>query len=286
MSAPALPTLLWRDWQPAWSVDLVAALIAAGYLLAARRVAGWPRRRAVGFLGGIACVVVALQSGVAGFDDRLLSDHMVQHLLLLEVAPLLLLTGAPMVLILRSTPRAARPGLARRLHRLSPLTRPVVCLGVVWIVALGTHLPGFYDATVTDNRLHELEHGLYLMAGLFMWWPLLDGDPFVAHRLGGLARLIYLIAAMLPMTVIGVILYRDAALLYPVYGPPARSLQVSAINDQALAGSIMWVAGTFLMAMVGLWQVMSALLAEERRHQVRERAITAASTTSTQTVPR
>lgn len=274
--APSLPTLLWRDWQTAWSVDLVAALAALAYLLAVSRAGRWPRWRTASFLAGIACVVTALQSGIGAFDDRLLSDHMIQHLLLLEVAPLLLLGGRPVTLAVRGGPRAARPAAARRLLALAPLTRPLACLAVLYVVVLGTHLPAFYDATLSDTALHEFEHALYLTAGLIMWWPMVDGDPVAARRLNGLARLGYLIAAMTPMTVIGIFLYRDATLWYPAYAAPARGLGISAIADQQLAGSLMWVLGGFLMAMAGLWQVMAALIAEERRMQVRERAAASA----------
>jgi putative membrane protein len=270
--APGLPTLVWRAWEPAWSPDLLAGLAALAYLIAARRISRWPWWRPASFLAGLACVLVALQSGIGAFDDRMLSDHMVQHLLLLEVAPLLLLGGRPVILILRSTPRAQRPRLARRVLALAPVTRPLVCLAVFYVVVLGTHVPAFYDATLSDTPLHEAEHALYLLAGLLMWWPMVDGDPVVTRRLSGLGRLAYVTAAMLPMTLIGAYLYRLDTLMYPAYAGPARALGISAIADQQTAGSVMWIAGTFFMAMAGLWQVMAALVAEERRMQARERA--------------
>jgi len=276
MTAPSLPVLLWRDWQPGWSLDALAALWALAYLLATTRVSGWPARRTASFLAGIGCVMLALQSGLGAFDDRMLSDHMVQHLLLLELAPLLLLGGRPAILLLRAAPRANRSGIARWFTRLRLLTRPLVCLGLFYAVVLATHLPFFYDATLRDNSLHELEHGLYLTAGLFVWWPMLDGDPIVTHRLSGLGRMGYLIATMLPMTLIGAYLYRDPTLLYPAYAAPARSLGISAVIDQQQAGAIMWVLGSCTMVAAGLWQVMAALVAEERRMQVRERAAASA----------
>ena len=270
--APSLPILLWRDWQPALGLDVIAALAGLAYLIAAGRVRRWPWWRTISFLSGAACIVVALQSGIGAFDDRLLSDHMVQHVLLLAVAPLLLLGGRPVILVMRSTPRARRPVVARRLLALAPVTRPLTCLAIFYAVVLGTHVPAFYDATLTDNTLHEFEHGLYVTAGLFMWWPMVDSDPIVARRLNGLARLAYVIAAMLPMTVIGAFLSRDDALFYPAYAAPARALGISAVGDQQLAGALMWILGGFEMAMAGLWQVMVALIAEERRMQARERA--------------
>jgi putative membrane protein len=280
--APSLLSLPWRDWQPTWSLDVIAALAAVAYLVAVSRVRRWPWWRSLSFLVGIAAVLIALQSGIGAYDDRLLSDHMVQHLLLLEVAPLLLLGGRPVILIMRTTPRAQRPAVARRVLALTPLTRPVFCLAFFYVVVLGTHVPAFYDATLTDNTLHEAEHAMYLVAGLFMWWPLVDADPVLSRRLNGLARLAYAMAAMLPMTVIGAFLYRDATLFYPAYAGPAHAVGVSAIADQQLGGSIMWVLGGVFMGLTGLWQVMAALVAEERRMQSRERAAAAAASSGTE----
>jgi putative copper resistance protein D len=273
--APSLPTLLWRLWQPSWGIDAFAAAAALAYLVAATQISRWPVRRTASFLAGVGCVVVAVQSGIGAFDDRMLSDHMIQHLLLLELAPLLLLGGRPAILAMRSTPRTSRPAVARRVRLLAPLSHPLVCLAFFYVVVLATHLPAFYDATLRDGALHEFEHGLYLMAGVFVWWPMLDGDPVVAHRLSGLGRLTYMIAAMLPMTLIGAYLYWDQTLLYAAYRAPARSLGISAVMDQQEAGAIMWVLGSCILVVAGLWQVMAALSAEERRMQVRERAMTA-----------
>ncbi len=272
MTVPDVPALLWRDWQPNWSVDVIAVVAGLAYLIAARRVRGWPSWRTASFVAGVGCVVVALQSGIDAFGDRMLSDHMIQHLLLLELAPLLLLGGRPAILTLRAAPRAHRPKIARRLMRLSPLTRPLSCLAIFSAVVLATHLPGFYDATLSDATLHELEHSLYLGAGLLLWWPMLDGDPVVSHRVGGLGRLVYVIAAMVPMTLIGAYLYRDPTVLYHPYAAAARTLGISAVGDQQRAGATMWVLGSSLMVAAGLWQVMAALVAEERRLQVSERA--------------
>lgn len=273
--APNLLTLLWRDWQPALAVDVPAALAVAAYLAGAARVPRWPAWRTAGFLAGIAAVLVALQSGIGAWDDRLLSDHMIQHLLLLEVAPLLLLSGRPVVLALRGGPRARRAALARRARRLAPLTHPLLCLAIFYAVVLGTHLAAFYDATLTDPALHETEHAVYLGAGLLMWWPMLDGDPDVTHRLSGFARLAYLVAAMAPMTLIGAYVYRHASLVYGGYEAPAHALGISALTDQALGGTIMWMVGGTLMVVVGMWQAMAALVDEERRMQIRERAAVA-----------
>jgi putative copper resistance protein D len=267
-----LPTLLWHGWAPAWSLDAEAALAVALYALAIGRArSAWPARRTLSFIGGVACVLVALQSGIDAFDDRMLSVHMVQHLLLLEVAPLMLLAGRPGLLALRAAPREARPWIVRGLDALRPLTHPAWCLALFGAVVAATHLPGFYDATLRHPALHDGEHIAYLVAGLLMWWPLVDADPLARRRLNGMGRLVYLIAAMVPMTILGAYLNRHTTLVYAGYAAPARALGISAVADQQQAGAIMWVIGSTLMILAGLWQAMAAMVEEERRLVVRER---------------
>jgi putative copper resistance protein D len=271
--APSLAQLLTGYWHPAWSLN-AAALAGAGlYLWGARRVRGrWPGARTLSFLAGIACLLVALESGLDAYDDQLLSVHMVQHMLLLLVAPLLLLSGRPAILALRALRGERRRALARALARLGPITRPVTCLAVFSAVVLLAHVPWFYDATLRDGALHTAEHVLFLGAGMLLWWPILDGDPVPAHRLGGLGRLVYVLVAMLPMTVVGAYLDRNSSLVYPPYGAPGHALGISALADQAQGGAIMWVGGASVMVAVGLWASMSALIEEERRQRAREAA--------------
>jgi putative copper resistance protein D len=221
-------------------------------------------------VAGLACIVIALDSGIDAYDERLVSVHMVQHMLLLLVAPLLLLSGRPVILALRAIPGRRRRALAAILYRLAVLTRPLVCLAVFSAVLVATHLPAFYEATLRHPALHDAEHALYVLAGLLLWWPLLDADPVPAHRLSGFGRLVYLLATMPAMAILGAYLNRHLTLVYPSYGPPARAMGISAIVDQQQAGAIMWVAGSAVVIAVGLWAVIAALVAEERRQQARE----------------
>jgi cytochrome c oxidase assembly factor CtaG len=271
VKGPSLAHLVLTGWHPAWSLDTAVLVGGAAYLWAARRVRGeWPVRRTLAFLGGVAGVLVALQSGLDTYDDRLLSVHMAQHMLLLLVAPVLLLGGRPMILALRVVHGQRRRALARTLSRLRPVTRPAACLGVFSAAVILMHLPSFYDATLRSPALHGGAHLLFLSAGLLLWWPILDGDPVPRHRIGGLGRLVYVLVAMLPMTLVGADLDRASSLLYPSYAAPAHELDISALADQAQAGAIMWVAGSMVMVLVGLWAVMSALIEEERRQRIRE----------------
>lgn len=278
MRAPALSSLLVSHWELTATVSIPALACAVAYAGAARRATAWPLRRTASFLAGLACVMVALQSGLDAYDDRMLSVHMVQHMLLLLVAPPLLLGGRPLVLALRVLPPRRRSAFGRVLSRTRPYTGPLPALALFGAVVILTHLPSFYDATLRHPALHDLEHALYLLAALLMWSPLLDADPAPRHRLSGLGRLGYLLVAMVPMTLVGAYMNRYATMLYPAYSGPARALGISALNDQAQAGAIMWVLGDVVMVAVGLWSAVAAMVAEERRQTARDARETARDT--------
>lgn len=272
MTPPSLPTLLVSHWQLSWSLTGETAITAIGYLWVTRRVRrGWLLRRSASFLAGLGCLLVALESGLDAYDDRLLSVHMVQHMVLLEVVPVLLLGGQPLLLVLRVLPSSERRTLAAALNRLRPYAHPVVCLFVFSAVVAATHLPAFYDATLRHPLLHDGEHAAYLLVGLLLWWPIMGADPAPGRRMNGFVQLGYVIAAMLPMEAIGAYLNRQPTLVYPAYALPSHDLGISAVLDQQHAGAIMWVAGGVVFAVVGLWCAVRALVAEERRQQIRDR---------------
>jgi putative copper resistance protein D len=275
---PSLFSLLVSHWQLAPGPDLGVALAAGLYVAASRRVrSGWPRLRTLSFMAGLATLLVAVQSGVAAYDDRMLSMHMVQHMLLLLVAPLFLIAGRPLLLALRAMPPARRPVLTRALARLRPFTGPWIGLAFFCGVLAATHLAWFYDQTLAHPLLHDVEHLLFLLAGCALIWPLLDGDPVPAHQIGGLAKLVYVLIAMLPMAVIGAYLNRHTSIVYQPYALPAHALGISALDDQAEAGAIMWVVGNTIMIGIGLWAVMASMIADERRQQGRDARLGAAS---------
>ncbi len=287
--APTIPQLIFSHWEIAEpSGDalgpLLGAAVYAGLYLwgvarvgaaGSRRSAGahraWPRSRTCAFMAGILVVLVALESGIDAYDDRLLSVHMAQHLLLLLVAPGLLLAGQPSLLLLRALPPDQRRYVGRRLIAARGLTGPLVCLSVLWAAVLGTHLAAFYDLTLRDQTVHDGEHLLYLLAGLLLWWPLVDGDPAAGRRLDGLQRLAYVFAAMPPMAFVGAFLNRNDTLVYTPYRAPSLALGVNPLTDQAQAGALMWVGGGTLLAAVALVTAWRALVLEEQRQRRRER---------------
>jgi putative membrane protein len=270
MSAPGLSEMLVSHWEAAPVLD--TGTLAAGvlYLWGARRVRGrWPVRRTLAFMGGLTAFVVAAQSGLGTYDDELLSAHMVQHVILLLVAPLLLLWGRPVLLALRTVPRRARPVITGATVQLRFLGHWAVGLAVFYVVVIGPHIPVVYDATLRHPLLHDLEHLVFLTGGLAFLWPLF-GAPAPSGAPGSVGSLCYVIASMPSCAVVGAYLNRATGVVYAPYGPAARALGISAVADQQHAGAIMWVGAHLILTALALWVLGSKLVAEERRQQVRD----------------
>ena len=128
-----------------------------------------------------------------------------------------------------------------------------MCLAVFAVVIVGFHLPPLFDAAVRHPLVHACEHAAFLTAGLFLWWPLSDGDPVPSHRLGSIGRIFYMLVAMVPEDLIGAYLNRANTVVYAPYAASAHALGISAVLNQQQAGAIMWVAGSCIMAAGGLY---------------------------------
>lgn len=226
--------------------------IAVAYGLGVRRVASWPLARTLSFMAGVVTLAVALLAPL----ESSLSAHMAQHLLLGLVAPLLLAAGAPVRLALAASPRRR---WVRALHAV-PL-RPAVGWVAFTAVMLGTHLTGWYELALRNPFVHALEHLAFLLAGLAFWIPLVAADP-LPRAPGPAARLVWLLAAMPPMGLVGAHLL-SGSVAYPSYPDLA---------DQRSAAGLMWGAGSLLMSAASVAIVFSALLREERRQRRREAA--------------
>jgi putative membrane protein len=242
------------------SVGPVVLVLASGFAYGAgvRRVLAWPVARTSAFGAGLLALAVALVSPLDAAASERLTAHMAQHLLLGLIAPLCLAAGAPVRLALGALRGPERRRLARALHAV-PL-RPATGWAALTAVMLGTHLTGIYELALREPLVHAAEHLAYLVAGLAFWIPLVGADP-LPHRAGPVARLVWLLAAMLPMGLVGARLLTGGA-AYPSYS----------LSDQRTAAGLMWGAGSLLMAAALVWVVFAALLREEAREQRREAA--------------
>jgi len=270
---PRLPEVLL-----AWSLDplplIGVGLAAAAYLWAVRRVtaagrSSHPRWRTVSFLGGLAAIVLALNSPIEAYEGVLFSVHMVQHMLLELVAAPLLLLGAPATLALRVASPSVRRGLLSIMHSRAvavisfPLIGWMVFAGVNW----GWHFSTLYDQALESVALHYLQHASFLAAALLFWWPVIGADP-ARWRLPYPVRLFYLFLAMPQNSFLGVALMSAPTVLYPHYLTNLRAWGPSAVADQSLGGVLMWVGGdlVFLAAMGG---VVAAWVRHEDRRTAR-----------------
>jgi putative membrane protein len=251
----------WRLEPPLFAIAATALL----YALGVRRRVGRtrrPRTEAALFAAGLGALVLAYDSPLAALDEELFWVHMTQHMLLLAVAPPLILLGRPWATIARALPGVVRRRITVALVRgawSAPLrtaarwtTRPTPALVLFLGTLVAWHLPALYDATLHSLATHELEHALFLAAGILYWSQLIDSPPF-RSGLGFVQRALYAAAGMAICSVLGLVLAFAPSPLYAGYADIAsRPGGISALADQHLAGGVMWVPGSisFTVAIV------------------------------------
>jgi cytochrome c oxidase assembly factor CtaG len=221
----------------------VAAVLAVAYLLGARRMPGWPPARTAAFLGGLAVVVLATNTGIEAYGHVLEWMHMVEHLMLIMVAPVLLAIGSPLQLVPGLRPVLARPVLAW-------LTSPAAAAVLYAVAVIGVHLTGVMDRAMTDPGVHTTEELAYLVSG-YLLFQLVFGRWPGPWQLTGAGRMA-LLALVTPVdTIVGVVLLQTGTVaggLAPGHDHPRPDWALSAASDTVAAGTTMWIGGTGIMA--------------------------------------
>jgi cytochrome c oxidase assembly factor CtaG len=272
LEPPSAVTLLF-DWSfdpTVWLPAIVAVLAwRSGVNRVNRAHPGnpVPRRRTVSWLLGIAAILVALDSGIERYDTTLFSVHMVQHLLLTLVAPPLLLYAGPITLLLRVSSAETRrrwvlPLLHARVVRVLafPVVSWVLFAGVMW----GTHFSPLFDLSLENDLVHRLEHALFLTSALLFWWPVVGPDP-APWRMAPAVRVMYAGLQMPQSTFLAVAIYIATTPLYPHYVTNIRSWGPTPLEDQQIAGGIMWIGGDFAFLIAVILLVVAWMRDEERR---------------------
>jgi len=264
-----------------WRFDLIfgtaAIVMAVVYLLGVRRLRrrgdAWPAGRTLGWLCGCAALLFATSSGVGRYMPAMFSMHMIAHMLLSMLVPILLVLGAPVTLALRALPAAGRgepPGprewLLAALHsRVSRiLTHPIVATALFIAGFYGLYFGGIFDAAVSNHAAHVLMNLHFLISGYLFYWVVIGIDP-TPRQLPQLGKVAMVFASLPLHAFFGVVLMG----MQHVLGQPFyRSLQLSwhtdLLGDQQLGGGIAWAAGE-----VPLVVVMIALLIQWRRSDAR-----------------
>jgi putative membrane protein len=238
-----------------WSIEPPLLYVALGGLLywlgglRYRRAPQDPLRTGA-FIAGLLTIVVALDSPVDGYAEQLFWVHMLQHILLLTVAPPLILLGRPWPRMWRGLPLEWRTTVGRKLAR-GRVTAPLRALaraGSAWLLfnltLIGWHLPGAYEATLRSGAIHQLEHAMFFFTGLLFWARVIDPGP-LRPRLLWPVRIAYVIGAMIVGWGLAIALVLAPHPLYPHYAALAhRPGGISALTDQQLAAGVMWVPGS------------------------------------------
>lgn len=249
---------LFMEWQ--WEPWLLACVAAAAvpYALGMRRMgaqrgAVLGRWRAVSFFGGLFMLLLALVSPLDAVADALFSGHMVQHMLLLLVIPPLLVYGRPVITWLWAFDLEGRRALVRGWKRagLDAAFRGLMHPLAVWVLLTAAlcfwHLPGPYDAAVRNEGLHDLEHLGFLVVSLQFWTLVIE--PYGQRRaLGYGATVVFVVSAGFVMGMIGAVLTFAPAPLYGVYLHTAPAYGLTPLEDQQLAGIIMWIPSNLVHA--------------------------------------
>lgn len=237
-----------------WSIEPPLAYVAVAGLLywlgGRRRPTRSEPLQAVYFVAGLVTIVLALDSPLDDAADKLFWAHMVQHVLLLTVAPPLILFGRPWPRMWRALPLGFRTKVGRGLAKsgvgapVRALARPLPAFLLFNVTTIVWHIPTLYNATLTYNALHLLEHATFFFTGLLFWARIIDPGP-LRPRLEWPLRIAYAGGAMAVCSVIGFWLVSAPNALIAHYVAIAhRPGGISALDDQQIAGGIMWVPGS------------------------------------------
>ena len=244
------------EWWTAWNFDaqflIPIALVGFWYARGLRR---WPERsrehptwRVVSYYAGLVVLLLAFESPLDRLGEHQFSMHMIQHNVVMMFVPPLILLGAPTTPMLRGIPRWLRQGVvrpvagnvvAREVYRV--VTFPIVAMALFVVAQWGWHLyPGLYDRALNEDWLHNLQHASFLLVAMIFWWNIIDPKP-LHSRIPPLARILYFYGAMIPKHILAAFIVFADKPFYPTYERVHRFLPGSPIEDQQLAGLLMWV---------------------------------------------
>jgi len=253
---------------------LAALLYIRGWLRLHRQ---WPQRysteRLVSYLSGLTTLFIALASPLDAFGNLLLMAHMVQHLLLIVVAPPLILLGQPILPLLRGLPpRLFKEGLGpflswHWLQRMGRrLTHPVVCWLAMAAAIVFWHIPRWYDLGLGSSAWHGVEHACFFYGALLFWSPVIGIWPNRPQWSRWL-MIPYLIAADVINTALSAWLVFSTHVVYRTYEIAPRIAGMTALDDQSTAGAIMWVPGSIAFLIPALILTLQAINGERKRTQ-------------------
>jgi putative membrane protein len=270
---PLSPHDIWSAWN--WDPFILSGIVLTSYLYfrglrrlwrqagTGRGVACW---QAATFAGGLLAVFVAVISPVDALGEALFSAHMLQHLLLVLVAAPMLVLGAPPAALAWSIPERL-VGIGRWWQRRRVLksgwrflSKPLVVWVLHAMALLAWHIPGLYTAALENEFFHFLEHASFLLTALLFWMVLVRAGERgqVSHGAG----MLYVFSMAMFSGVLGALITFSRQAWYPIHAETAMLWGFTPLEDQQLAGVLMWVPGNFvyLVAFLTLlWRWFTAM---------------------------
>lgn len=267
---------MFESWSPPVLLSLAVVIVGLVYLRGWRHlhlasphvIAPW---RASSFLLGMFLIWMAIGSPLAALDEQFLTVHMLQHLLLMTVAPALILLGAPVMPLMHGLPRYFMRSVLAPLFRRTPvrllgrlLSQPAFC----WIAAaaalVGWHIPAAFTLGLQSESWHVVEHACFLGAGVLFWWPVVQPWPGIPVW-PRWSILVYLFLATLPCDILSGFLVFCDRVVYPVYFSAHHHSGMSVLEDQQCAGALMWACITILYLVPAVILTTGLLGAREAR---------------------
>lgn len=229
--------------------------------------AGSERLEPLCFVAGWAVLVATLASPLDALSDALFAAHMTQHELLMLVAAPLVVLGRPLAVLPWALPHEARLQL-RRMPRSwvgalwRRITAPVTVLALHGLIVWVAHVPALFEAALAHQGVHAVQHLLFFWSAALFWWALVHGRY---GRLGYGVSVLFVFITGLHTSLLGALLTFAPTVWYPTYAARIGARGGSALEDQQLAGMIMWIPAGTLFLVIGLALVSAWIGQSERR---------------------
>lgn len=208
--------------------------------------------------GQLACML-ALLSGIDTLQSSLFFMHMIQHLLLLMLAPPLLWLGNPLAISLWGFPRYTRLMVGRWLRpqaQFRRILRSSTSMGTSWLafvaITILWHDPTFYQLALRNEIIHDIEHLSFFISGLMFWWHITGANPRIHRQYNYGMRIGLVILTIVPNQILGVFLALSDTVFYQYYNSVPRVLNLTPLADQNMGGVIMWIPGSMMYALTAL----------------------------------
>ncbi|MDK1474576.1 cytochrome c oxidase assembly protein [Streptomyces sp. 549] len=258
---------------------LALALYGWGVVRLRRRGDAWPVGRTVGFVLGVLLIALVMCTALNEYGMVLFSVHMVQHMVISMLAPILLLLGAPVTLTLRALPSAGRGRTGPRevlvalLHSryLRVVTHPAFTIPLFIASLYALYFTPLFDFLMGSTAGHLAMMVHFLVVGLVFFWPIMGVDPG-PHRPGYVMRMLELFIGMPFHAFFGIALMMASAPMVTTYADPPASLGVDALTDQTWAGGIAWAFSEIPSVLVLIALIFQWYVSEQRQSRRSDRA--------------